>query len=66
MIYILIYIHLFLDTVLQLSLFLSISYVDVYKHSNIVEHIVWVLSELSVEVHKMLNRIGRTCISLLQ
>jgi len=25
-----------------------------------------VLSELSVGVHKMLNRIGRTCISLLQ
>jgi len=39
---------------------------DVNKHSNIVEHIIWVLSELSVGVHKMLNRIGRMCISLVQ
>jgi len=36
------------------------------KHSNIVEHIIRVLSELSVGVHKMLNRVGRTCISVLQ
>jgi len=35
------------------------------RHSNIVEHINWVLSELSVVAHKTLNRIGRTCISLL-
>jgi len=35
------------------------------KHSNIVEQINWVLSELSVVVHKTVNRIGRTCISLL-
>jgi len=35
------------------------------KQSNIVEHINWVLSELSVRVHKTVNRIGRTCISLL-
>jgi len=34
----------------------SISYLNVNKHSNIVEHIIWVLSELSVAVHKMLNR----------
>ena len=30
------------------------------------EHIIRVLSELSVWVHEMLNRIGRMCISLLQ
>jgi len=35
---------------------------DANKHSNIVEHINGVLSELSVGVHKMLDRIGRTCI----
>jgi len=29
-----------------------------------VEHIIWVLSELSVAVRKLLNRVGRTCISL--
>jgi len=39
---------------------------DTNKHSNIVEHISWVLSELSVGVHKMLNRIGRTWISLVE
>ena len=32
----------------------------------IVEHINWVSSELSAGVHKMLNHISRTCISLLQ
>jgi len=37
---------------------------DTNKHSNIVEHINWVLSELSVGVHKTVNRSGRTCISL--
>jgi len=36
------------------------------RHSNIVEHIKWVLSELSVAVLVMLNRIDRTCVSLLQ
>jgi len=41
------------------------SYFDENKHSNIVEYIIWVFSELSVGVHKMLHRIGRTCISLL-
>jgi len=66
MIYILIYLNLLLDTVLQFSLFPLISYLDVNKHSNIVEHINWVLSELSVGVHKMLNSIDPTCISLLQ
>jgi len=30
-----------------------------------VEQINWVLSELSVGVHKTVNRIGPTCISLL-
>jgi len=64
MIYILIYLNLLLDTVLQFSLFL-VSYLDVNKNGNIVEHIKWVLSELSVGVHKMLNRTGRMCISLL-
>jgi len=38
----------------------------VNKHSNIAEHITWVLSELSVGVHKTLNRIGRKCMSLLK
>jgi len=35
------------------------------KHSNIVENINRVLSELSVGVHNTVNRIGRKCISLL-
>jgi len=35
------------------------------RHNNIVEHINWVLSELPVAVHKMQNRISRTCISFL-
>jgi len=61
--YILIYLNLY--TVLSFGLF-SISYLDVNKHSNIGQHINWVLSELSVGVHKMLNRVCRTCISLLQ
>ena len=60
--YILIYLNLLLDTVLQFSLFL-VSYLDVNKNGNIVEHIKWVLSELSVGVHKMLNRTGHMCIS---
>jgi len=42
-----------------------VAHLDTNKHSNMVEYINWVLSELSVGVHKMLNRIGRTCISLL-
>jgi len=45
---------------------INIVNLDVNKHSNIVEHIIWVLSELSIRVHKMLNRIGRMCISLLE
>ena len=66
MIYILIYLNLLLDTVLQFSLLPLISYLDVNKHGNTVEHINWVLLELSVGVHKILNRIGRKCISLLK
>jgi len=58
----LIHLNLFLDTVLSFSLRVLMSYLDTNKHSNVVEHINW---ELSVVVHKMLNRIGRTCISLL-
>jgi len=50
--------------VLYFSLLPLISNLDANKHSNKVEHINWVLSELSVGVYKMLNRIGRTCISL--
>jgi len=33
---------------------------DTNKHSNRVEHINWVLSELSAGVNKMLNHTGRT------
>jgi len=54
-----------LDMVLQFSLVAQLSDDDTKKHSNIVEHINWILSELSVGVHKTVNRIGRTCISLL-
>jgi len=42
MIYIFIYLNLLLDTVLYSSLLPLISYLDVNKHSNIVEHINWV------------------------
>jgi len=38
--------------VLQFSLVALLSDYDTNKHSNIVEHINWVLSELSVRVHK--------------
>ena len=51
---------------LYFSLLPLISYLDVNKHSKIVEYIDWILSEFSVGVHNMLNRIVRTCISLLQ
>jgi len=51
MIYILIYLNVLLDTVLQFSLLPLISYLDANKHSIIVERINWVLSELSVGVH---------------
>jgi len=51
--------------VMQFSLVAQLSDYDTKKHSNIVEHINWVLSELSVGVHKTVNRIGRTCISRL-
>jgi len=46
------------------SLLQLISHLDKNKHSNIVEHHNRVLSELSIGVHRMLNRIGRMCISL--
>jgi len=65
MIYKLIYLNLLLDTVLYFSLFALILYLDTNKHSNIVKYINWVLSELSVGVPNILNRIGRTCISFL-
>jgi len=51
--------------VLQFSLVAQLSDYDTHKHSNIVEHINWVLSELSVGVHKTVNPLGRTCISHL-
>jgi len=51
--------------VLHFSLVAQLSDYDTKKHSNIVEHINWVLSELSIGVHKTVNHIGRTCISLL-
>jgi len=41
MIYILTYLNLLLDTVLLFSLFPLISYLDVNKHSTIVEYIIW-------------------------
>jgi len=53
-----------LDMVLQFSLVAQLSDYDTKKHSNIVEHIIWVLSELSVEVHKTVNRIGRTYVRI--
>jgi len=56
---------LLLDMVLQFSVVAQLSDYDTKKHSNIVEHINWVLSELSVGVHKTVNRISRTCMSLL-
>jgi len=42
-----------------------ILHLDTNKHSSKVEYINWIVSELSVGVHKMLNRTGRTCISFL-
>jgi len=56
---------LLLDMVLQFSVVAQLSDYDTKKHSNIVEHINWVLSELSVGVQKTVNRISRTCMSLL-
>ena len=49
--------------VLQFSLVALLSDYNKNKHSNIVEHINWISSELSVGVHKTVNRIGCTCIS---
>jgi len=51
--------------VLQFSLVALLPDYGTNKHSNIVENINRVLSELSVRVHKTVNRIGRKCISLL-
>jgi len=65
MIYKLINLILLLDMVLWFSLVAPLADYNTNKHSNIVEHINWDLSELSVRVHKTANRIGRTCISLL-
>jgi len=48
MIYILVYLNLLLHTVLEFSLLPLMSYLDVNIHSNIGEHMIWVLSELSV------------------
>ena len=51
---------------LQFNLITLLSDYDTIKQRNIVEHINWVLSELSVGVHKTVNLIGRTCISLFK
>jgi len=51
--------------VLYFSLITLLSDYDTNKQCNIAEHINSVSSELSVGVHKTVNRIGRTCISLL-
>jgi len=64
MIYKLINLILLLDMVLWFSLVAPLADYNTNKHSNIVEHINWDLSELSVRVHKTANRIGHTCISL--
>jgi len=45
--------------VLQFSLVALLPDYGTNKHSNIVENINLVLSELSVGVHKTVNRIGR-------
>jgi len=64
MIYKLINLIFLLDMVLWFSLVALLPDYDTNKHSNIVEHINCILSELSVGVHKTANRIGRTCMSL--
>jgi len=46
--------------VMQFNLVTLLSVCDTNKQSNIVEHINRVLPELSVGVHKTVNRIGRT------
>jgi len=45
--------------VLQFSLVALLSDYDTKEHSNMVEHINWILSELSLGVHKTVNSIGR-------
>jgi len=54
-----------LDSVQQFSLVALLPDYDTNKQSNIEEHLNRVLSELSVGVHKTVNRIGRTYLSLL-
>jgi len=54
-----------LDTVLVFSLLALMSYSDANKHNSIVKYINWVSSQRSVGVHKTLNHIGRTYVSLL-
>jgi len=56
---------LLLGMVLYFSLVTLLADYDTYKQSNIVDHINWVLSELSVGVHKTVKFIARTCIPLL-
>jgi len=51
--------------VLQFSLVALLPDYGTNKQSNIIEHLNRILSELSVGVHKTVNRTGRTCISLL-
>jgi len=52
-------------TVVQLGCTTVLSDYGTNKYSSIAEHINWVLSELSVGMHEMVNPIGRTRISLL-
>jgi len=58
--------YLLLDMILQFSLVAQLPDYGTNKQSNIVEHLNRVLSELSVGVHKTVNRIGRTYISLFK
>jgi len=52
MIYVLIYLNLLLDKVLFFSLLPLIPCLDVNEHSNLVKHIIWILSELQFECTK--------------
>jgi len=51
---------------LQFSLVALLLDYGTNKQSNILEHLNRALSELSVGVHKTVNRIGRTYISLFK
>ena len=57
---------LLLDMALQFSLVALLLDYGTNKQSNILEHLNRALSELSVGVHKTVNRIGRTYISLFK